>query len=721
MMTMSQRFLTEQKLRKSRGLSWSIKATSGDESRDLTPFLAYDRLSRLEWRIEDDLASFTTPDFQFELWYDEDLWIWLKNHEKIIVDAKCGFPFEKIRRFWGYVDKDNLKKSSLGTIYLRVYSLIEYMKTIKTADVFGAPASPSYNVPLRDVIETILDYLELSDQTIKVVPMDTFPDAGPYVMSYLYAEGVSTPPPLYARFCRIDDHHFYYLTQMYLWLVTFNDDFTDFTLQNCGHIADPIEIFRWDDDTFAIITADEVWFNYKNGAGWYPQQEYVAESIVFYDDAGTYQSTTALTTFDVSGYRYRPLGFAIQKLPKQDRYVILYNGGAMTSNTIDRCRIRVFNSQTHALQADIAIADFYKHPQSFSAAGYYLRHRDFFFTFLCPTSNYHGTVTACKVWALHDEWSHTTQDLTQTADELEGLMQCLGEYVCITGKADAYDAKTMAWHPGFWEYAGNNDFLGKAVIQESTEQPWQLLTYFNFTHNQLEIKTMDTTGMITTEKVTTLMPSLYYVRTGFTYWRTYKNKHCVIGMISAYLDRPSIAVVANRIYPYVKRPPLSEDENLADTVKDLGIAGCCIYHFPDNDTGLFVSRSYWDEEHVYAIDPGFMGDEWHVTKQLPRRIVVSSGSMKVEVGDEVKSLQISSDYIPDHDATITKAFAQMYHDFLEAYPYVIELDTDFLIQFEPFDLVKCQDRTGTEYYQGRLMKSVQEKMEVDFEIRGKEA
>ena len=720
MKTVSKKFGIEQTKLRTLGIRWDVKATANGVTKDLTPYICNDSLSRIEWRIENDLAGFTSPDWQCMLWYDEDLWDWLNENDNILVVAKCGFFFEKLDRFFGYVDKDYLKKHSLGKIELRVYSFIEYLKSIKTEDVFGGVASPPYNIPLKDAVETIFDYLELTSQTIKVLPFDTYPNAEEHVLSFL-----SASPADYGNremICRITDKKFYYLCSTYLYLITFNDDYTDFTIETLEHIEQPFDIQKWGDDKFAIITGTGRYYSFKSGGSWVPRSDMLAGSIIFYDGSGNYLSTQSLSSFTNGSYTYIPMAYGIQKYDRKGRYVIYFHGTATsTPNKVDRCAVRVYDSDTHAVIYTLYLDSYYKHPQNRSATGYYTG-RDYFFMLLCLNSDFNGNVSAFRLTPVKDQWEYFIQETSYTAAQLEGRMDCIGHYTCFTGQTSAYDNKNNVWEANFWTYADSEeDFLGRAVRHTPTliTDPYQVLTYYNKSNNHLEIKALDIDDVMTATNVTTPFATGQYPITGFTYWWTYKNKPGVIGMIVSN-NVLSIGVIANRIYPYVKRPPLSENENLAETIKNLAIAGCCIFNFPDNDTGIFISRMYWDEDNVHPIKPSLFYKTWSVKYEAPRRIVVTSGNMSVEVGDEVKSLSIDCDYIPDHDQDIGRAYGQIYHDFLIAYPFIIGIDTDFLIQFEPFDLVRPYDRTGSEQYQGRLMKTVQEGPRIEFEIRGAE-
>lgn len=727
MITVTERFLAEQQKLRSKGIRWDVKATANGETKDLAPYICNDSLSRIEWRIENDLAAFVSSDWQCMLWYDETLWDWLNDNDNIQVEVKCGFSFEKIHTFFGYVDKDYLKKHSLGKIELRVYSFIEYLKSIKTSAVFGGVPSPSYNVPLRDTIESIFDHLELTNQTIQVLPFDTYPNAETYVLSFFAANaGYDGTGEL---ICRITDKKFYYLYFTFFYLITFNDDYTDFTVDLLGHISNPYNIQKWGDDLFAITTGTGQGFYFKDGGSWRYRTDLLATSIIFYDGAGHYLSTQVLSTFTNGSYTYTPIMYGIQKYGRYERYVVYYHGAATANPTqVDRCCFRVYDSGTHAVIHTAYIDDFYKYPRSSnshpgnqSAIGYYTG-RDYYFILLNPTSDFSGNVSVFRLTPVNDQWELFTQTTANPATTYEGRVDCIGEYVCFANFADAYNVKTNEWEADFWSQVDAENKLGRAVRHTSVDvtDPYQIISHYCTSHKVFEIKVMDAEGNITTAlDDSTLFPAGYYPLTGFTYWRTYKNVPCMFGMILA-RNVLSIGLIANRIYPFVKQPPLTDNENLADTIKSLAVAGCCIHHFPDDDTGIFISRVYWDESNVHPINPSMFQKQWQVTRQTPRRIIVTSGSMSVEVGDEVKSLSINSNYIPDHDDDIGKAYAQIYYDFLIAYPFIIDIYTDFLIQFEPFDCVKSRDRTGDEQYQGRLMRVIQEGPRVKFEIRGEE-
>jgi hypothetical protein len=729
MQTVSERFRAEQLKPKSAGSRWDIKASADGELRDLTPFLKRETLARLEWRIENEMALFTTPDFQFELWYDADLWSWLNDHDSIIVDVKCGFHFEKIQRFWGYVDKDNLKKESTGTIYVRVYGFIEYLNSINTTDVFGSPASPSYYRPLRDVVQDIFDYLELTNQTIQVESIDTYPNAETMVLSMLAASPMTYTGT--CHICRVSSTKFYFINSMSLWFIEFTDDFSDFTVIDLGDEWSagnkPIDIFKWEDDKYAIIVGDHTMFSYKNGASWTPAFDYQATEILFYDGAGTYLGTTTLSTFIVGSYIYIPMATGIRKFDNLDRYAILYNV-AQTSQPkkIESCMVRIRNSDTHATVTDLTFSDYYKHPKSESCTGYWYNHDNYYFTLLCPNSGYTSDVQCCKIHSLKDSWYIALADAGYNATELAGRQDTLGYYVCFNGFRDAYKVDGMSWESNFWTYANgsvSNDYLGRSVRQTANDDVYQIITYYNHYHHYIEIKSIDTAHTVTTEGITTYDPgssSVYFLpKVGFTYWRTYKDKHSVLGMIVPGGNEVfHIGMYSNQIYPYVKQPPLSETETLADTIKDLAIAGCCIFNFPDNETGVFMLRRHWDDDMLYVIPAAQIYTEWQVTKKLPRRIIVTSGLMKVEVGEGDRTMNINSDYIPDHDDAIGQAYGYLYYDYVNNNPYVIEMNTDFLIQHEIFDQVQTFGREGSESYKGRIMKSVQEGNRVSLEIQG---
>jgi len=726
MKTVTQQFINEQLKSPSAGVRWKIMARSWNISTqdydllDLTPYLSRDSLSRVEWRMENQLTEFAPSDFQFSLVYDETIWTWLQEHDPIIVEVDCGFDFEKVRVFWGYLDKDNLRKDSLGVIYIRIMSLLEYLNATKTSEVFG-PVLNMYR-PLRDSIKLIFDYLELSNQTIKILPFDTYPNAENYVLSYFGLEPYITTVP--EEVCRIDDHKFYFIHYGFLWLGEFNDDYSDFTVTFIESPASPdlyfVKVDKWADDKFGIIVAEKRNLRFRYTASSYVWiQVYTATQIRFFDDSGNLTSSQAITTY-TSGLLYYPMALSIKPIINENAYVVMYNG--TSSSVVINCAVKIFDATNHAqlfTTSWVSGNNLYFHQYNSEAtSGRYAEWGlNYYITILTNGSHPEYDVNLLRIRKSGGVWQTTLFQTAYGFDILRGSMQTLGPWVLFKDTTYAYNAYSNSWWSNFWTNAANA--LGKTVIQSYISNPHQLVTGYNTANDTIEIKTWTPNVGIATTTIVDLLPTDYSAKTGFTYWRTYADKPCLLAIIIDPEGKSNVGVIANQIYPFVLKPPLSDNETLSQTLQDLALAGCCVVSFPDDDTGKFISRMFWDETAIYAVDPRLFDKQWNVTYQEPRRVIVQSGEMEVEVGEGHRSITISCDYIPDYDDEIGQAYAYQYYNFYTNYPYVIEIDTDFLLQFDLFDLVEMKDHAQTEIYQGRIMRTVQENARVNFEIRGK--
>ncbi|GAG05607.1 unnamed protein product, partial [marine sediment metagenome] len=81
-------------------------------------------------------------------------------------------------------------------------------------------------------------------------------------------------------------------------------------------------------------------------------------------------------------------------------------------------------------------------------------------------------------------------------------------------------------------------------------------------------------------------------------------------------------------------------------------------------------------------------------------------------------LVIDSDYIED-DEVIRKGIAKKYYDFIDEWNMKIEFKGDFLIQYEPLDMLVLANPQDGYTYRGRIIKSIQEDNMVRFILRGK--
>lgn len=723
MISVSDRFLNEQLKTKSGGERLDIIAYADSVAKNLTPYFVRDSLSRIEWRLEDELTAFLSPDAQISLWYDDDLWDWLNDNEPIRVEIYSGFNFEKIRKWWGYIDKDNLRKDSLGIIYLRIYSYIDHLRSIKTSDVFGSVASPVRYVSLRRMMRNIFDYLDIDDYTIRILPLDTYPNATTYVMSFLDTEAMYAPHATRRGLCHINNQNFFYFNNRtagsYLFRFEFDADYTDITTHMEKNETDTtyLGIDKYDDDKWVLVKGYEKSFWYKNnGLSWKSDTAWVVDELEFFDADGDSLGTQAISTITISTYKYWPMAYSFKKFDQLNYYAIVYNGGDAAGVNMDRCLIRIFDATTHATVTTIYFNNYYHHPDTRAAVGYYLNN-DYYFTFLNPNSDFTGNVTALELYLEGSVWHTTQTSISYTALQTKGQLESLGPWVTIEDQEYAFYVEANYMDTGWWTGTPTN--IGKAFRQNPVDDPYQAIISYkgDVSPNVFQVRELASNGLVaTTEFVYNAMPADYTMAIAPTYWRTYEGLINGFGLALDPDDILNFALLGNQFYPFVKKPPLDENENLCDTIRDLATAGCCIYHFPDNTRALFISRNCYDDT-IYTIGSDVIVKDWQLTNQLPRRIVVSSGSMEVEVGDEFKALNISSDYIPDYDDNVGRAYGQVYRDFLDDNPYIIEMDTDFLIQYEPFDTVKIIDKDNNQYL-GRLIHTVKEGMKVGFEIRG---
>lgn len=718
MKTVTQQFTDEQNAETSKGIRWNIMAYANGESKDLTPYLKFDSLSRIDWRIEEDLTAFTSPDFQCSLWYDETIWNWLKDNDLIRIVVKTGFDFELHQSFWGYVDKDNLQRESLGIIYLRVFSFTEYLKLIKTEDVvFQYGGASSTYAPMQDIVRDIFDHLNLTDQTIKILPVDSYPNAENYVASYFHtALTISTDRN---KVCQLNDTTFFFTDNIFLYHVKFNDDYSEITITNIDNFGAIENIIKWDDDNVAVVQAIGKQRLFKSGSGWVPELEYEISNILLYDEDGIQTDSWTINSFDAGSMRYYPKANTFYRFHEIDYYVVFYNGAPIaTPNNIDRLAIKIFDANTHTEVQVWYDTTHYHHPLSQATVAHSLA-RDYYFTFLCDSTDYYANALIFVLKREPNAWSYTAVSTAATCLYYSGALESLGRYVSNDGVSAAFNVYTNEWESNFW---ATTIWLGKAVYHSRStirvdENPHQILIGYYTPTDSIEIKTMDINENITTEIISDVLPADYTMKTGWTYWRTYKDKPCMLGILTNPDNYPNVVILANQFFPFVKLPPLNDRETVAETLRLLATAGCCVFYFPNENAGVFISRTYWDGDNVYKIMPSLYNKEWNITTQMPRMVIVKSGSMEVSVGEEMKSLTISSDYIPDYDDNLGKAYAQFYYDFLSDNPILMEIDTDFLIQFEPFDSIEVLNANG-DTYQGRLMRTIQEGMKITMCARG---
>jgi hypothetical protein len=715
MKTVTQQFIDEQLKSRSKGIRYEIMATVGSESKDLTPYLTTDSLNRIEHNIEESLTTFGNPDIQFTIWYNQEIWDWLHDNSDIEIEIKKGFPFEKIIVFSGYVDRDNLRQDTLGTIFVRAYSMSTKAKSITAT-------YPWWTVvfPVKDLVKRLFNQLDIDNQTIKVKPIDLEDSTWSEFKSENWGT-VSEPPFDKIPVIAINDYKFIFASKRRYgltgWrytiaLLEFNEDYSDYeiTQHDVATGTTLVNIIRWGDNHVAVIYGDKTGFNYKESSQTIPASEWIAEKIDIYDYDLTLIDTHIITTHGAGGYTFHPLAKSIRRIRNSTVFIIAFNGVNDTLHYINKGRIQRRLVVDNSVEHTWSLASWYINPRTETTEGYYSGFGMYYLIFLNPITSYTANNLYFRIHCQTSTWHIQSGDTGNSAAQLAGSWASCGQYVANDGGRifDIHSCNIIT--SGWWTN------LPTYVWTTKRDNLWYL-TGYQVVGNTLECKVYDeNTNDYSTTNYTSVIPVGYDVQLGaFSFLHEYDSRKNFMAIMRVqdnddeYLHQ--FCCWGNRWFPYITCD--YSGDSVRTVLDELAKAFCCICHFPDNDTGIFMSRDYLSDTE-YTIDSLLRLKQWYIYPQ---------SKQKVEVNDTIygsgeKLLVIDSDFIPDSEV-IRHGIAKKYYDFIDEWNMKIEFKGDFLIQYEPLDMLILTNPQDGYTYRGRIIKSIQEDNRVRFILRGK--
>lgn len=716
MKTVTQQFIDEQLKPRSKGMRCKIIATVDSESKDLTPYLMMDSLNRIEWNIEKSLTTFGNPDIQFTMWYNQEIWDWLYDNNDIKIEIKKGFPFEKIIVFAGYIDRNNLRQDTLGTIFVRAYSMSTKAKSVTA----GVPWW-SIILPVKDSVKYLFGQLGIDNQTIKVKPIDLMDHAWSEFKSENWGT-VSDPPFDKIPVITISDYKFIFASKRRhgfnewrytIALLEFNEDYSDYeiTQHNIGVGTTLVNIIRWGDEHIAVVLGDKQGHYYKHGASSLYRTEWIAEEIKIYDFDLTLIDTHTITTHSAGGYTFYPLAKSIRRMRDTNIFIIAFNGKKETSPYhIEKSRVQRRSTADNSVLHTWSLASWYINAQTETAEGYYSGFGMYYLIFLNPTSSYSANNLFFRIHCQSSTWHIQSGETGYSAAQLAGSWASCGQYVVNDGGRvfDIFSCNIIT--SGWWSA------LPTYVWTTKRDNLWYL-TGYQISGNTLECKIYDeNTNDYSTTNYTDIIPVGYDVQIGaFSFLHEYDNKKNFMAIMriqnddNEYLHQ--FCCWGNRWFPYITYD--FTDKDIRTVLDEMAKAFCCICHFPDNDTGIFMSRDYLPDTE-YTIDPLLRLKQWYVYPQAKQKVKVND----TIYGSGEKLLEITSDFIPDSEV-IRYAIAKKYYDFIDEWNIKIEFKGDFLIQYEPLDMLVLTNPQDSYTYRGRIIKSIQESNTVRFILRGK--
>lgn len=704
MIPVSQQFLDEQMKTHSGAMRLEIVASKGAEQKTLTPYLLSESLSRLEQDIEETLTTFGFSDIQFTMWYDKEIWTWLKDNTGIELEVKSGFHFEKIIKFTGYVDRDNVRLDTNGTIYIRAYGQSTRAKTITAVKPYWLTF-----ITAKDCVNRLFGQLGIGEDnmTIKIKPIDLdenawseiYQDAGTQVLPFDRLPGLT-----------LTDHKFIFGVYFGIDMLTYDEDYADYVVTHAFTSGGKlINIIPWGENHFAAILGNSQQFKYQTAGGGTDYEDWVATNIEIYDFELNLIDSIALTPQTVGDWIYYPMGKTIYHLRNLNKFVVGWNGADQTPMyhpIVNMVRWQTRDADSGDLVKAWTSEGHFIHPETQATSGIW---QSFYFSLMCPIN---GT------WLEDNKYVRIilgeylqSGNIGYNGVQLNGNWIGFDFYVLNYG-GRIFDLTTLTFVTDFW----SPDYWVPIRVESIFRDGKQILTGYGVSNDVLQVKIWEdytTTSYIYGPPV---VPEGYTAHLkGFMYWHTNNGiDNFIIFMQSEDEDSNiihNICTYSNRWFPFVDAD--YNDMNVRQVLDELAKSFCCVYHFPDNSTGVFISRDFLPSTK-YPVHPSLRLKRWYVTPFATRRVNVNG----VEYGVGEKLLTISSDFVPDNDM-IAEGVAKKYYDFVSAWNSTIEFSGDMLIQYEPLDmLTNIINPVSGGVYEGRIVKQVQEGDKVNFTLRG---
>ncbi|GAG48188.1 unnamed protein product, partial [marine sediment metagenome] len=209
------------------------------------------------------------------------------------------------------------------------------------------------------------------------------------------------------------------------------------------------------------------------------------------------------------------------------------------------------------------------------------------------------------------------------AQQMAGEWASLGKYVANDGGRIFNITTCIISTSGFWDY------LPEYVWSVRRGHKWYL-TGYDVGLDKLQLKTYDDSSSAYSSMsiYSDVVPVGYDVHVGrFAWWFELEGNNNFTHIMRAIGSEFGAdfyyhiwTLYGNMWMPYVKIS--SQNDSIRTILDELAKAFCCICHFPDNDTGIFMSRDYLPDTE-YAIDPLLRLKQWYVYPQAKRKVKVN--------------------------------------------------------------------------------------------------
>lgn len=719
MKTVTQKFLNDVNA----GLSPAVRymiwlKNENDDEWDITDLTDRKKLFRISWQLEGKLTAFRQGDASLTLVYQEDLWDWIQASDEIKLYVDCGFPYEKINRFRGYVDKENTEYDTSGLIHLRAIPIHRNLEKVKISEVAKPKLDPSI---VKDAVSAIFTEVGVTNQNIRVLPMDTKDNK--YMDNYLQVSdygGGQTP------LCPVSDTAFLQSDGIAIVLTEFSSDWDDITITELVRPDHPrwecLKIDKWRDDYFVAIFGVVEQKRFYNGANPVLAWDNVLKQIIIFKADGTILYNFQPPNYSFASIDFYPRAQMVSPLWDErtgtDYFAIGYNGILSSDTWIRHCGVRLFDM---------------------SAPTVSVRHFEYYFKmfreeyWLCGGGSGRAFVFPMKIgtygasgqtiYALKSGEPLYWVNYTSVTSELDSFFARgawpLGRYVLMGYQTKAWNYINNRWFEDFIPTGYTSVIEGTNTNSVDLDVPKQLITAYNQSLAKIYVKKFFNNESYGDEYIAEALREFYYKDTegnyqlfnmqfdyGFKYWHVYNDKSVYIGIPRFYLITGSaghICIVAPRMLPFIPLWGADEaNDGILTTLEKIAQAFNCLFNFTDFDTGWFFSRQFVSDEWTISKTNAYKFQD--ISKDAIYEILMKWNDPQEEtlIGTGDKRLTIETPYLPAHEVAV-ETVGQNYYDFFSTYRWLIKVKTDFMIFLDLFDYAHLWDE-----YSGWIFETDQE-------------
>jgi hypothetical protein len=727
MIPITDQFKNELKKSISQGLKYRILL----DGKDISSRLNIENVGQIDFSLELTFNEFVCGDSFLELW-DDDNYIWdyiVAATSDPYLEIYIGFPFEQIKRFGGYLDRDSIEKKA-GVITLHVTQFHKKLEGELTKNVDWSGYTET--IPLKIALDRIATKLGITTKDFKLKGVDTWDNR---LIESILSLNLSAPVgDIYTRKgiylwlnttteTKLLVGHGHYLYEIDIdktnWSVTITSKLnTLYDIFDITEVNNQIYLFTGAQGNVRLYGSTENYLEYSLRKVFILNKiTLVTEKTWLTDDHEITKYVAPLTYY----YTYRMSTISFNpNLGADGKWIILLNpykyfDGQMHENPCRQHAIAYFNRDDFLNNQPPTVI--YYCWDRFSIGGgvsmpddrsHYLGGR------YAYASHSSGLPDNSSTFASATIISWPTQGLMNNflwgwggrawnCHYHVGLKNCVfydnASFYTEVQVANVF-YRTLSGVVGtnfpFFQNTGSNKYIW--FLDGNPAQ------YFWNAY-------IDSNGVVKFAKLDAAMTTanLY----NMVWYQDHNNKPNFFGIYRSYNVGQAVLniySIANQFILFVNLPPLGPDENLRETLNEIATACCCIYDFPDKDTLRFRNRDYFQDDYtlqnnLIAVNPTYR-------KLEPLKIIVRAGGGSDEYGTEKKSLTIDNEYIP---TSIRKDIAYYYWKMFQDYRFIWEFEADFLIFLELFDGLKYN--FNDQLFYGHIEKINIEKMLVKLTAR----